>query len=240
MDDLLNTMKQESRALQELRKDVQAVWAGAVAQELNGRYLNPHEGDDQQMLAALDGQKDALDQAAIKLDSAQTCARQAENHAATVIDSLQSVEQDLGRARNEYERYRHYESEARSSLPIIQGWIDRANRACNGGQPSAANIADNCPTLQPGPYAGESIPARGHDHAWTDFERAEVDRIGRATGCHTCGTKNPGTTKGHFIPDHQPPNALNAHNESQRLYPHCLSCSRKQGGEVTQYVGQSI
>ena len=33
--------------------------------------------------------------------------------------------------------------------------------------------------------------------------------LGSKTGCHTCGTFAPGTRSGNFVPDHQPPNALN-------------------------------
>lgn len=136
MEDLLYTMTRESRTLQELRKDVQGIWVDAAARELNARYLNPHEGDDQQMLAALDNQKNTLDQTRKNLDLAQTCARQAENHAAVVIENLQSPEQEIDKLRNDYDRYKHYDSEARSKLPIIQGWIDRANDACPEGLPT--------------------------------------------------------------------------------------------------------
>lgn len=94
----------------------------------------------------------------------------------------------------------------------------------------AAN--DKPSTLQPGPHAGESIPARGPDRDFTGEERDEIDRIGRETGCHTCGSKDPGTKGGRFVPDHQSPNALNPDDAPQRLYPHCLRCSRQQGGEV--------
>lgn len=87
-------------------------------------------------------------------------------------------------------------------------------------------------TLQPGPYAGASIPARGPERDFTEAERIAIDMIGYSTGCHTCGTRDPGTRSGHFIPDHQPPSALNVNDEPQRLYPHCITCSRRQGGEV--------
>jgi RHS repeat-associated protein len=87
-------------------------------------------------------------------------------------------------------------------------------------------------TLQPGPHAGESIPARGPQRDFTSGERAEVNDIGKATGCHTCGTKNPGTKGRNFVPDHQPPSGLNPTGGPQQLYPHCLTCSRAQGGEV--------
>jgi RHS repeat-associated protein len=87
-------------------------------------------------------------------------------------------------------------------------------------------------TLTPGPYAGDSIPARGPGREWTAEEQETIDQIGQQTGCHTCGTTDPGTKSGHFIPDHQPPSALNPDGDPQRLYPQCLSCSRVQGGEV--------
>ena len=91
-------------------------------------------------------------------------------------------------------------------------------------------------TLRPGPFAGDSIPARDPERDWEDEEIEAIDRIGRTTGCHTCGTTDPGTKSGHFVPDHQPPSQLNFDNQPQRLYPHCIHCSRKQGGEVTEYL----
>ena len=87
-------------------------------------------------------------------------------------------------------------------------------------------------TLQPGPNAGESVPARGPQRDFTPSEREGVNKAGQETGCHTCGTKDPGTKSGNFVPDHQPPSALNKNNQPQRLYPQCQNCSRKQGGEV--------
>jgi hypothetical protein len=52
------------------------------------------------------------------------------------------------------------------------------------------------------------------------------------TGCHTCGTKVPGTRSGLPIGDHQPPNALNSPGGPQRFYPQCAGCSPQQGNEV--------
>lgn len=89
-------------------------------------------------------------------------------------------------------------------------------------------------TLEPGPHAGESIPARGPGRDFTPGEREQVNEIGRETGCHTCGTTDPGTKSGNFVPDHQPPSATNTDGSPQRLYPQCLNCSRTQGGEVRQ------
>jgi RHS repeat-associated protein len=62
-------------------------------------------------------------------------------------------------------------------------------------------------TLQPGPHAGEGIPARGPQPSFTPGERDAINAQGRDTGCHTCGSTDPGTKSGNFVPDHQPPQA---------------------------------
>jgi RHS repeat-associated protein len=89
-------------------------------------------------------------------------------------------------------------------------------------------------TLELGPYAAGSISARSAARDFTAVERSDINRIGQATGCHTCGTTNPGTKRGNFVPDHQPVSALNSQNAAQKLYPHCIDCSRRQGGQVLQ------
>jgi hypothetical protein len=91
-------------------------------------------------------------------------------------------------------------------------------------------------TLKPGEYAGESTDARNPNRDFTDKERQEIDSIGQETGCHTCGSKDPGTKSGHFVPDHQPPNMLNPSGSPQKLYPQCLGCSRSQGGQVREFL----
>lgn len=50
-------------------------------------------------------------------------------------------------------------------------------------------------------------------------------------GCHTCGTKNPGTKSGNAIADHQPPQAL---DDPKIFLPHCNTCKARQGGQVLQ------
>lgn len=83
--------------------------------------------------------------------------------------------------------------------------------------------------LLPGPFAGELIPARGPDRDFTSAERREINRVGSETGCHTCGTFDPGTKRGNFVLDHQVPSRLNPLGRAQRLYPQCVSCSARQG-----------
>ncbi len=99
----------------------------------------------------------------------------------------------------------------------------------NGSKVDASKVD----TLEPGPFATESIPARGPGRDFTPDERAEINRIGKESGCHTCGSTDPGTASGNFIPDHNPANALND-GGPQVLRPHCKNCSGRQAGQVTQ------
>jgi len=87
--------------------------------------------------------------------------------------------------------------------------------------------------IGPGSFAGKSIPARGPERDFTAEERRAINSIGVESGCHTCGIKEPGTAGGNFVPDHQPPNAVNPLNRIQRLYPQCLTCSLRQGGWIS-------
>jgi hypothetical protein len=88
--------------------------------------------------------------------------------------------------------------------------------------------------IGPGPFAGESISARGPERDFTAAEHREINRIGSETGCNTCGTLDPLTPRGNFVIDHQPPSALNNTGLAQRLYPQCATCSARQGGNVTR------
>ena len=83
--------------------------------------------------------------------------------------------------------------------------------------------------------------------------RNAVDAIGYATGDHSDPTvKVPGTSpaaamdnsdskrlgRGHWVPDHQPPNELaagGALNLVFRFYPHSVGSARRQGGAVRTY-----
>jgi hypothetical protein len=88
--------------------------------------------------------------------------------------------------------------------------------------------------IGPGPFACESIPARGPDRGLNTSEREQNNENGAEYGCHTCGTKTPGTPLGNWVGDHQPPNGLNIFGTPQRIYPQCLSCSLRQGGFISQ------
>lgn len=104
-----------------------------------------------------------------------------------------------------------------------------ANAADNAGETASGHRRAS--TLSPGPYAGESIPVSGPGRASTT-QQENINRIGQDTGCHTCGATNLGTVSGNHVLDHQPPSRLNPSGSEQCGYPHCIACSRRQGGEV--------
>jgi hypothetical protein len=135
------------------------------------------------------------------------------------------------RARDAIRRVQEFDSRWQpnpSAYESVEGLI--------GAYESDARQAQNYITelqrvgIGPGPFAGESIPARG---SITAADRREINRIGAETGCNTCGTLDPGTLSRNFVADHQPPTGLNSARNEQRLYPQCLSCSVRQGGWVT-------
>jgi hypothetical protein len=51
-------------------------------------------------------------------------------------------------------------------------------------------------------------------------------------GCHTCGTKNPGTKSGDAVADHQPPQAL---DEPEIFLPHCNHCNHCKLVKAAKY-----
>jgi RHS repeat-associated protein len=115
------------------------------------------------------------------------------------------------------------------------GTISRSLRAASSADD--AMDAARAGRLAPGPYAGQSIPARGSGRDFTTGERGAINSIGTSSGCHSCGTTTPGTLSGNFVPDHQPPTALNPSGGPQVLYPQCLACSRQQGLDIARLLG---
>jgi hypothetical protein len=114
--------------------------------------------------------------------------------------------------------------------PTIEGEIARNEHVAREARARLETLQQG--GIGPGPFAVESIPARNSSRNFTASERAEVDRIGRQYGCHTCGTFDPGGRSGRFFLDHQLPSALNPAGRSQRLFPHCQSYSAAQGANV--------
>lgn len=119
-----------------------------------------------------------------------------------------------------------------SAFESVEGLIRARNAEAREAQSRVRELARA--GIGPGPFARESIEARSSNIDFTAAERREINRIGRAFGCHTCGTLDPGTRSGNFVPDHQLPSALNPLRRQQHLYPQCRWCSSLQGGSVNR------
>ena len=121
-------------------------------------------------------------------------------------------------------------SPTRSHVESVEGQITAYRAEVREAEARLAELAKV--GIGPGPYAGESIPARGASRHFREAERAEINRIGYLTGCHTCGTQDPGTRSRNFVCDHQDPIGVNSSGRPMRIYPQCLGCSDAQGGHV--------
>jgi RHS repeat-associated protein len=111
-----------------------------------------------------------------------------------------------------------------SGLNVIAAEVSSSRSWIMGMNKSSLN------TMVPGKYAVESVPG----NATRNFStiRTRLNAIGEQYGCHTCGTK---TSNGIYIPDHQPPLKINP-NGPFELFPHCPSCSKLQGGQITTFL----
>jgi RHS repeat-associated protein len=90
-----------------------------------------------------------------------------------------------------------------------------------------------------GPYAPPSggIPiSPGHGRPTAAQQRA-ANELFEEYGCHSCGEKCAGTKSGNAVFDHQPSRSLGTPREG---YPHCLKCSRIQGGVVRVILRQAM
>jgi len=130
MEEVLWSLSQQSRGLQNVRKDIGHVWDDEASREINSRYLNPHEQDDGRMQTAMNEQRELLNQAGRKLESTKELARQIEECAAMVAEKLRFAEHDMDNAYSNYDLYVQYNAEARSKFPLVQELISHANAAC--------------------------------------------------------------------------------------------------------------
>ena len=131
LEDILWRMVQQSRVLQELRREIQPVWDDNAAREVDNRYLNPHAGDDERLLEQLHLQDESLDQSAMQLTAAQEDDQRAAEQAVVAMEQLRFANQDLQGAYGHYDVYARYHVAARGKFPQVQSLIREANASCD-------------------------------------------------------------------------------------------------------------
>jgi hypothetical protein len=113
------------------------------------------------------------------------------------------VEQSLANAA--IARVREYEINWRprpSAYETVSGLIETIRQERNEAEVHLRALARN--GIGVGPFAGESIPARGTGCSLRVGERQDLKRFFSETGCSTCGTYEAGTRSQSPIADHQP------------------------------------
>lgn len=130
LEDDLWLLSQQSRSLQDLRREIRHVWDDEAARAINSRYLAPHEQDEERLRDALNEQSRALESAARELTAADGFARRADECGAVVAEKLRFAEQDMDNAFSNYDLYVRYNSDARSKFSVVSELIDHANAAC--------------------------------------------------------------------------------------------------------------
>jgi RHS repeat-associated protein len=106
----------------------------------------------------------------------------------------------------------------------LRSWVHNACRTVYGG------------AIGPGMYAQPNgyIPLSGPGRAFRASQRSALNLLGDLYGCHTCGVMFPGTTKGNWVIDHQPPVAFDIPGITYRGYPQCAACGLPRPGGTSQ------
>jgi len=87
-------------------------------------------------------------------------------------------------------------------------------------------------TLKPGPFASESVPARGPARDFTRAEREAIKPARKGYRMSYVRLEGPRYKVGGLRPRSPASQLANPSSETQRLYPQCIACSRRQGGEI--------
>jgi hypothetical protein len=125
------------------------------------------------------------------------------------------------------------------SAPLEAGPSASANSPAISSDPKTDILQDLFRRVGPGPNAPPNggVPLSRPYGRGTTAERGQNNANGAEFGCHTCGTKDFGTPSGNPILDHQLSKALNPPpGAPAEGYPHCATCSSRQGNWVKQIL----
>src|SRR5690606_18080234 len=91
----------------------------------------------------------------------------------------------------------------RPGMPATSDFANDGTYLLSPGHFATTGANDSSGNYVPG-YAVATGAQRTQSGSFPDDIRDTVDAAGRTHGCHSCGNTDPGTSNGHFIPDHQP------------------------------------
>ncbi len=131
MEDIVWTMRQRSRTLQDYRKDIRKPWQDEASKMLNRRYLDPHEDDSQEMVNFLQQQVEGLEKANLELVKAKDYAKEAERYSQQVEYYLELEKQEVKQAYHSYDLSLEYYAATQAELPTIERLLNQANSCCS-------------------------------------------------------------------------------------------------------------
>jgi methyl-accepting chemotaxis protein len=131
MEEVVWRITRQSRDLQELRMEIHAVWDDGAAREINGRYLNVHAEESEQVHRALEQQHLALQEVKAKLLEVNDLALRANELANQIEQTIQMVQQESKNAHASYEQCVENFAAARSLIPVVYKTIEEANHCCS-------------------------------------------------------------------------------------------------------------
>ena len=129
MEEIIWIIQQRTRTLQDYRQDIRSAWDDEASKNLNLRYLNPHEDDNQKALTALKQQQQQLEKTDGEIVKSRQYALEAEKFFQKVEHFLQVNEQEVTQAYHSYNLSLEYYAATRSELSQVERLINQANLA---------------------------------------------------------------------------------------------------------------
>jgi hypothetical protein len=131
MEEELWIVGQQARVVADRRADLRAVWDDEAAREISGRYLAPHEEDDQTMRRAFNEQDGLLREAAHRSAAGLAFAAEAEGLSGQLAALFEGARQDEKSAYAHLETCARFVEDAREKMAAAAELLKRADNACD-------------------------------------------------------------------------------------------------------------
>jgi hypothetical protein len=119
-------------------------------------------------------------------------------------------------------------------------WLLRVNGRAQPVAPASESASASAAAASASPAPASSgpildhVPCVSNQYVANETERALVQKLGKAAGCHTCLRYVESLTD--FIVDHIPPKRLGKEKATYQFYPHCYQCASRQSSLVRQMM----
>ena len=130
-DNLWHLM-QQSRSLQDFRKEIRLSWDDQASKEINKRYLDPHEEENNYLLDKLRKLSENVALNEKKYKSISNIIREAGALSVELSKLLQNVQEDIQIAYTHHDQSLEDIEVSKKRIKDTAELIDKANSACDG------------------------------------------------------------------------------------------------------------